>query len=601
MAMLMPGMLLRLIEHMNSDVKAAGEYRSSLLQVVDIVPVDLDGNELWPNHGFYVKVSDSSHATYVSLAEEHNELVLSNKLQLGQFVYVDRLEPGSPVPVLRGIRPLQGRHPLIGSPQDLVSLHHHKNAPADCAFNPISGEKAVLKRRGLWAPEAARKFFEVSSFGKDYLRSISLPKVSKTSAVRSSVNGFLRSSKFLRSSRSGKNDADFMQFGGNNEAGPREDYESKCVRREEGLARTNRDVSDCKESVEGADSCASLAERLAGLGKEASKRREEAYLTAFEALQEASAMESIVRIVRDFAELSSSAKPEDPDVSVQRFMDLHQEVSQLVVCTDAWTKSVPSYGGGASEINGNMLDYSGKGGPATEAPLLNDLKNSTVVPNLKHDSAVEESPLRRMKSYLSKLSQDAGKELKQGLLFRGSNPSVSATRQLGKSMSLNPNGMVSMMTSSGDKNSNENPMTKRCTDVNLDSNTLRSAENLNQSVNKKPLIPTEMHLVDAPDWKRKTDLCHVVTLAKQVKIETENWFTQFLEKAFDMGWKNDRSSENSGRSRIDFNGFHKWKFSRHILLNKVIQWVEQSNSCHKLLNPEAAEAVKKLKLRFKNS
>eukprot|EP00249_Psilotum_nudum_P014091 c24661_g1_i1 orf=493-3108(-) len=120
MATLTPGVLLKLIQHMNSDVKVAGEHRSILLQVIGIVPA-LAGSELWPNHGFYLKVSDSSHSTYVSLAEEHDDLILSDKLQLGQFIYVDRLKPGSPVPLLGGVRPLPGRHPCVGTPEDLVT------------------------------------------------------------------------------------------------------------------------------------------------------------------------------------------------------------------------------------------------------------------------------------------------------------------------------------------------------------------------------------------------------------------------------------------------------------------------------------------------
>ncbi|RVW52184.1 hypothetical protein CK203_077867 [Vitis vinifera] len=67
-----------------------------------IVPA-LSGSELWPNHGFFIKVSDSSHSTYVSLSKEDNELILNNKLQLGQFFYVDRVEAGTPVPILVGV------------------------------------------------------------------------------------------------------------------------------------------------------------------------------------------------------------------------------------------------------------------------------------------------------------------------------------------------------------------------------------------------------------------------------------------------------------------------------------------------------------------
>ncbi|CAM6022569.1 unnamed protein product [Sphagnum balticum] len=120
MATLTPGVLVKLLQHINSDVRVTGEHRSALLQVISIMPA-LAGGELWPNQGFYIKVSDSSHATYVSLAEEHEDLILSDKLQLGQFIHVDRLEAGSPVPLLKGVRPLPGRHQCVGSPEDLIA------------------------------------------------------------------------------------------------------------------------------------------------------------------------------------------------------------------------------------------------------------------------------------------------------------------------------------------------------------------------------------------------------------------------------------------------------------------------------------------------
>ncbi|KAK1314247.1 hypothetical protein QJS10_CPA06g01461 [Acorus calamus] len=122
MAALVPGVLLKLLQHMDTDFKVAGEHRSSLLQVVGIVPALAGGRDhLSPKHGFYLKVSDSSHATYVSLPDGQDELVMNDKIQLGQFIHVDRLESSSPVPILIGVRPVPGRHPCLGTPEDLVA------------------------------------------------------------------------------------------------------------------------------------------------------------------------------------------------------------------------------------------------------------------------------------------------------------------------------------------------------------------------------------------------------------------------------------------------------------------------------------------------
>ncbi|KAK9665052.1 hypothetical protein RND81_14G087000 [Saponaria officinalis] len=107
---------------MNTEVKVTGEHRSSLLQVVSIVPA-LTGGDLFQNQGFYLKVSDSSHATYVALPDDHDDLILSDKIQLGQYIHVERLEAASPVPILRGVRLIPGRHPCVGTPEDIVATH----------------------------------------------------------------------------------------------------------------------------------------------------------------------------------------------------------------------------------------------------------------------------------------------------------------------------------------------------------------------------------------------------------------------------------------------------------------------------------------------
>lgn len=128
MASLIPGVLLKLLQSMSSNVKVRGEYRSVLLQVISIVPA-LTGSELWPNQGFFIKVSDSSHSTYVSLSKEDNELILTNKLQLGQFFYVDKMEAGTPVPILVGVKPIPGRHPFEGNPKDLMQMLEQSEGP----------------------------------------------------------------------------------------------------------------------------------------------------------------------------------------------------------------------------------------------------------------------------------------------------------------------------------------------------------------------------------------------------------------------------------------------------------------------------------------
>ncbi|XVF34778.1 hypothetical protein REPUB_Repub18cG0088000 [Reevesia pubescens] len=135
MASLTPGILLKLLQSMNSTTRVTGDHRSALLQVIGIVPA-LAGSDLWPNHGFYVQLSDSLNSTYVSLSERDTELILSNRLQLGQFVYVDRFHFESPVPRVSGIRPIAGRHPFVGSPDPLIA--RISSSKRDFVIQPVS-------------------------------------------------------------------------------------------------------------------------------------------------------------------------------------------------------------------------------------------------------------------------------------------------------------------------------------------------------------------------------------------------------------------------------------------------------------------------------
>ncbi|XP_020586257.1 uncharacterized protein LOC110028658 [Phalaenopsis equestris] len=175
MAALVPGVLIKLLQYMTTDVKIAGEHRSCLLQVVSIVPA-LSGGELFPNKGFYLKVSDSRHATFVSLPDEHDDLILSDKIQLGQFIYVDRLEAASPVPVIRGVRPVPGRRPCAGNPEDIVDTRSFLNGPMGAVNPPSAKDKSILaKVNGIskveeLAKKEASLRMSTSSPSKQYLR-----------------------------------------------------------------------------------------------------------------------------------------------------------------------------------------------------------------------------------------------------------------------------------------------------------------------------------------------------------------------------------------------------------------------------------------------
>ncbi|XP_065001839.1 uncharacterized protein LOC135634989 [Musa acuminata AAA Group] len=136
MASLSPGVLLRLLQDIdrsdNSPRRPLHHAPLAVLQVTGIVPA-VAGSDLSPDRGFYVKVSDSSHCAYVSLPADLNDLILADRLQLGQLIHVRRLEPASPVPVLREFRLLEGRHPCL---HDTVDLTRGPSRPAAPSATP---------------------------------------------------------------------------------------------------------------------------------------------------------------------------------------------------------------------------------------------------------------------------------------------------------------------------------------------------------------------------------------------------------------------------------------------------------------------------------
>ncbi|KAL2515555.1 uncharacterized protein Fot_29526 [Forsythia ovata] len=121
MATLTPGILLKLLQSMNSHTShrrppfpappghwnRVGPFYSQFALA---------------HHGFYVELSDSLNSTYVSLSDQDTDLILTNRLQLGQFVHLDRfIFDYPPVSIASNVRPIAGRHPFIGTSEPLIA------------------------------------------------------------------------------------------------------------------------------------------------------------------------------------------------------------------------------------------------------------------------------------------------------------------------------------------------------------------------------------------------------------------------------------------------------------------------------------------------
>ncbi|KFK41454.1 hypothetical protein AALP_AA2G132500 [Arabis alpina] len=337
MATLAPGILQKLIDGMKTGIKPTREHRSSMLQVTDIVPIDLDEKNLVPKQGFLIKVSDSSHSIYVTLPSDQDDVVLSNKMQLGQFIYVDRLEPGSPVPIIKGAKPIPGRHPLLGTPEPLMRKSEQEpgskprrgswgqnsdfTSPFVMKSVPLDVDYSTPAKRlasGRFAASPVRRGGVRCSFGGGVLGKMegeSPAMLRKSCVVPSSASKYPRS-RSVCDREVKRNNAFLSPF--------------------KSFVETHEDVvplSTSKKTVSKPikpEKSSNLPGRLNTLSKEATQLRETAQKIALQALREATATETVVRHLKTFANLSKSAKADCPTACFEKFIEFQQQMTQTI-------------------------------------------------------------------------------------------------------------------------------------------------------------------------------------------------------------------------------------------------------------------------------
>ncbi|XAR49864.1 hypothetical protein NMG60_11004027 [Bertholletia excelsa] len=359
MASLTPGVLIRLLQGMNSNVKVRGEYRSVLLQVISIVPA-LAGSELWPNQGFFIKVSDSSHSTYVSLSKEDNELILTNNLQLGQFFYVDKVESGSPVPILVGVRPVPGRHPFMGNPKDLMQILESSEGPVQVDHEGVANSKSSefseakeenFKKRVVIKEE---KVAVASRYMQGVLTSNTRANVAENDS--SGAGKKVTSVKVKPQELKGQTRPNTSTQIHAEVVAPKLDgpvshtkvtftpLKSTAGKHTSNKLENNslNCLSNKREKVQlpEAMTWSSLPANILKPGKEILRRRNLATLVAAEAQKEASMATILVKCIGMFADICSSASPENPHHSLAKFFALDQLLNQPNFTAPARDKSL---------------------------------------------------------------------------------------------------------------------------------------------------------------------------------------------------------------------------------------------------------------------
>ncbi|WJX62092.1 hypothetical protein P8452_47126 [Trifolium repens] len=564
MATLAPGILLKLLNGINTGVKPTSEHRNSLLQVTDIVPADLDEKSLFPKQGFYIKVSDSSHSIYVTLPSDQHDYVLSNKMQLGQFIYVDRLEPGSPVPVLKGAKPLPGRHPFIGTPEPLLGLRDNK-AKAQAQAQPSSvrgswGTGRKMKKNdddgGDVFPRSPMVFKPVNLdfdqctpirgrnvVGKDGTPircSVSGGLFGKMNDAKGESPALLRKSCVVGSSNTKitrsrsvserENRIPMSPFKSNEKKGGTPPPRLRHTRVASSASVTRADTHKEDSSITSQhksqsttnsafDDCNNLSlpmnlpAKLSSLGKEAVQQREVAQKIALQALRDASATETVVRSLKMFSNLAKSARADAAATCFERFLEFHNDIVQAV---------------------STMISMQA----ATSASELAS----------KSDKQVEEDQV------LHEVMQNSMDQSGNSIEANTSKRRCVHKAKMGKMLRSSSTNQKEILEKKG---STLEPIVEN-------------------DENKKPV---------------SCSLSNTIMLGKQIETEAGNWFMEFIEKALEAGLKKTKEATNGDVRKVP-----------QSLLLKVMNWVEveQYHSNKRPSHPKAAQIARKLRIKIKN-
>ncbi|KAL6495645.1 hypothetical protein OROGR_030208 [Orobanche gracilis] len=347
MASLTPGTLNKLLQNVgNKDFKVAGEHRSALLQVISIVPSLED--DPWKSRGYFLRVSDSLHSAYVSVSDEDVELILNDKIQLGQFIHVSRLESCSPVPLLGGLKPIPKRRPCVGNPTDLISSDFLTAAKPKKVV--VKSEKSKGKLKNVVESTEDRSARRLS-LGNGNVGGFS---ESRRLSIDSARKGWHTSPPPDRGGRGAKDKCSRLENVVSKKVFPHDStnllsispFKSKNViispKHVSKPAMKNLKSSDdvifpsnlnkvTNSSKNWSDSMIfwnSLPSAIRDLGKETRTFRTVTFAAAVHALEEASIYEGVLECMSLFAELCESSQNDSSGSLVEQFLNLHDSMKK---------------------------------------------------------------------------------------------------------------------------------------------------------------------------------------------------------------------------------------------------------------------------------
>lgn len=536
MAALVPGVLLKLLQHMNTDVKVGGEHRSSLLQVVSIVPA-LAGGELFSSQGFYLKDQlDKKTPALVRSKSQLSKLVLNSvdsKQSLGKVKS-------------------SGSRSIPSSPTSCYSL--------PTSFEKFSnGIKQQAKIKGL--DKATAKLGLGEKGGLVRGATLTAKKAGMGSSIRNFVQGIELGPKALRKSWEGNMDLkarespkvnitkhDMKPDAWSNSV-PRKSTSERLPSKEENkqlssklpkdenklqisTKRINGDLVDSDKSykqrtsagrklsseaanngipgnmtkvslssrrlTDGNVSWTALPSSLAKLGKEVLKHRDAAQTAAIEAMQEASAAESLLRCLSTYSELRSYAKEDNPQPAVEQFLTLHASLNNAHLIAESLSKTVTFGSSPDCEENPSeealkvTSDRRKQAASWVHAALATNL--SSFMAYSKQNNSTPISPLTAVPTTKTTPGSQSI------LVLENSTKSAPTKTQVKPRQSVSSRSVT--------------PGTPR-----------RHVDG--PAVNQKVRAPPP------PEWVRGDGLDEAMEMAEMLRMESEDWFLGFVERFLD--------------------------------------------------------------------
>ncbi|KAK9283044.1 hypothetical protein L1049_011272 [Liquidambar formosana] len=561
MASLTPGVLSKLLLNAgNKDVKVTGEHRSPLLQVIEIVPsLAAGGDDPWQSRGFFLKVSDSRHSAYVSISDEDVDLIYNDKIQLGQFVHVDRLDPGSPVPVVRGMKPVPRRRPCVGNPQDLVSSDSLRIRSTVDFSKPSKGWGGVSKssaRKDVGAKPNAAKSRRASFLGSARVEEgVELRRLSLDSARKAWDHGPARNTSHFKSKETSTSSSSHSasQVLSDKKASSKRDSSLKTPGFTFSPLKNKNDVftlnlkskpleKDIKSSSEATIPSHltkvplsfkawsdrkifwdSLPPTIHDLGKEAVSRRNVAFSAAVHALEEASAAEGVIRCMSMFAELCESCQKDSAGPLVEQFLNLHQSMQKAAMVIN-------------SLLCTRLPDVKASTDCSSQHSLPEACKNFTSKNATSWVQAAMETDLSKFCLF---------RKQETGEILNGEKCHYVVLESTLKEM----------------KSENHSPQNKQ-NSRNHGGFSLDGSAKTMQSASRRHL--SKKMNIAREEWSKGSGLKEAASLSEKLLLVSRGWFLKYLEDSFDRGF-----GLRSGEGGPEISGLLGQ-------LKRVNQWLNES-------------------------